>query len=117
MWKQYLTSLYVPEDKPISRHGTMKRKVFFPVRSAYRMLVINKHHATEYMENIAGRSDTKVEEKEWLGIWKLDVPSKMYSYGDLLVILYHRGTFSFVDTWPNRVHVASAEHRIPGNTP
>jgi len=68
MWKQYLTSLYVPEDKPISRHGTMKRKVFFPVRSAYRMLVINKHHATEYMENIAGRSDTKVEEKEWLGI-------------------------------------------------
>ena len=55
----------------------MKRKVFFSVRSAYRMLVINKHHATEYMENIAGRSDTKAEEKEWLGIWKLDLPSKI----------------------------------------
>ena len=54
-----------------------EKKGVFSVRSAYRMLVINKHHATEYMENIAGRSDTKAEEKEWLGIWKLDVPSKI----------------------------------------
>ena len=45
-----------------------EKKGVFSVRSAYRMLVINKHHATEYMENIAGRSDTKAEEKEWLGI-------------------------------------------------
>ena len=54
-----------------------EKKGVFSVRSAYRMLVINKHHATEYMENIAGRSDTKAEEKEWLGIWKLDLPSKI----------------------------------------
>ena len=41
-----------------------EKKGVFSVRSAYRMLVINKHHATKYMENIAGRSDTKAEEKE-----------------------------------------------------
>jgi len=54
-----------------------EKKGVFSVRSAYRMLVINKHHATSYIENIAGRSDTKAEEKEWLAIWNLDVPSKI----------------------------------------
>ena len=54
-----------------------EKKGAFSVRSAYRMLVINKHHATSYIENIASRSDTKAEEKEWLAIWNLDVPSKI----------------------------------------
>jgi len=44
-----------------------EKKGAFSVRSAYRMLVINKHHATSYIENIAGRSDTKAEEKGMVG--------------------------------------------------
>jgi hypothetical protein len=40
------------------------------------MLVINKHHATAYLESIAGRSDVRAEEKE-SAIWKLNIPSKI----------------------------------------
>jgi hypothetical protein len=50
----------------------------FSVRSAYRMLVIHKHHATAYLEHTAGRSDLRAE--EWLSIWKLDVPSKIHIF-------------------------------------
>ncbi|GJN02011.1 hypothetical protein PR202_ga19322 [Eleusine coracana subsp. coracana] len=49
----------------------------FSMRSAYRMLVNNREHATAYMENIPGRSDIASEEKEWLRLWKLDLPSKI----------------------------------------
>jgi hypothetical protein len=54
-----------------------ERTGIFSVRSTYRMLVINKHHATAYLENIAGRSDIKAEENEWVAIWKLNIPSKI----------------------------------------
>jgi len=52
-------------------------KGVFSVRSAYRMLVTYKEHATAFFEHSASGSDTRAEQKEWLGIWKLEIPSKI----------------------------------------
>ena len=41
-----------------------EKRGIFSVRSAYRMLAINKERATAYLENIAGRSDLRSEENE-----------------------------------------------------
>lgn len=49
----------------------------FSVHSAYRMLVVNKQHNTDYLESGAGRSDTRAEEKDWTTLWSVKVPSKL----------------------------------------
>lgn len=49
----------------------------FSVRSAYRMLVVNKQHNTTYFESTTGRSDTQAVEKEWVTLWNVKVPSKI----------------------------------------
>jgi hypothetical protein len=89
----------------------------FSVRSAYRMLVINKHHATAYLESIAGRSDVRAEEKEWSAIWKLNIPSKIRIF--LWRLAKHsvslRGMSSVTGTWHSRALATYVGYRIPGS--
>lgn len=54
-----------------------ERSGIFSVRSAYRMLVINKERATAYFENGASRSNIKAEEKEWCALWRIMLPPKI----------------------------------------
>lgn len=49
----------------------------FTVRSAYRMMVHTIERVTSWLENTAGRSNTKEDEKEWNKLWKEQVPSKV----------------------------------------
>ena len=50
---------------------------FFSVRSAYRMLVNDKQRTRAWLEDRSGTSDTRATEKEWLAIWKVNVPAKI----------------------------------------
>ena len=52
----------------------------FTVRSAYRMLVINREKRTDWIEHNPGRSDCSAECKEWTDIWQVQVPSKVRQF-------------------------------------
>jgi hypothetical protein len=54
-----------------------EKRGYFSVRSAYRMLVVNKQRNTAYFEGKVGRSDTRAVEKEWSKPWNVEVPSKI----------------------------------------
>lgn len=41
------------------------------------MLIHNRERRTDWIEHTAGRTDTREEEKEWLALWKLQVPLKI----------------------------------------
>jgi hypothetical protein len=57
-----------------------EKRGVFSVRSAYRMLVVNKDRATAYLENVAGRSDLRCEENEWKSLWQVKVPTKVHVF-------------------------------------
>jgi len=57
-----------------------EKRGIFSVRSAYRMLAINKERPIAYLENIAGRSDLRSEENEWMSVWQVKVPSKIHVF-------------------------------------
>ena len=54
-----------------------ERRGFFSVRSAYKMLVNDKQRTRAWLEDRSGTSDTRATEKEWLAIWKVNVPAKI----------------------------------------
>jgi hypothetical protein len=54
-----------------------EKRGVFTVRSAYRMLVDAKERRTAWLEENAGKSDTKGEEKDWTSLWNVRVPSKL----------------------------------------
>ena len=41
------------------------------------MLVENRERRTDWIEHNAGRSDVKVDQKEWSDLWRVKVPSKV----------------------------------------
>jgi hypothetical protein len=49
----------------------------FSVRSTYRMIVDTKHHHEDWLEERAGPSNSKEEEKVWVKMWKVSVPAKL----------------------------------------
>jgi hypothetical protein len=49
----------------------------FTVRSTYRMLVFRKYNMTACFDSVAGRSNTKADEKEWIALWHVQVPAKI----------------------------------------
>jgi hypothetical protein len=53
-----------------------KRGVF-SVRSAYRMLVDTRTRRTAWLEENAGMSNIKGEERSWTALWNIKIPSKL----------------------------------------
>ncbi|WVZ97086.1 hypothetical protein U9M48_042647 [Paspalum notatum var. saurae] len=49
----------------------------FSVRPAYPMLVHMRERRTAWLDNRAGRSNTRAEENEWIALWKVIVPEKI----------------------------------------
>ena len=87
---QLLNTFFIPMDQEVIRNILLawrrqedfwawqyEKNGIFSVRSAYRMLVHNREKRTAWMENIAGRSDTQANEKEWTALWSVKVPSKL----------------------------------------
>ena len=71
------------ENIPLSTDGRedfwawhYERSGIFSVRSAYRMMVSDKA-TTTWLDYIAGRSDARSEEKEWVDLWRVKLPPKI----------------------------------------
>ena len=88
--KQKLQLFFTPMDVEVIRNIPLnmrrqqdfwawhyERRGFFSVRSAYRMLVNDKQRTRAWLEDRSGTSDTRATEKEWLAIWKVNVPAKI----------------------------------------
>ena len=57
--------------------GIMRKRFFFSVRSAYRMLVETKKRREDWLDGVAANSNTDQRQKQWTSIWKIQVPSKL----------------------------------------
>jgi hypothetical protein len=88
--QQKLETFFVPVDREVINNIALstkrqhdfwawhnKRRGVFSVRSAYRMLVNTRGHATVWLEGRAGKSDRETEEKEWATLWHVLVPAKV----------------------------------------
>lgn len=54
-----------------------EKRGIFSVRSAYRMLVLNRERTTAWLDARPSKSDFRAEEKEWTSLWYVQVPSKI----------------------------------------
>ena len=91
-------------------------KGVFSVRSAYRMLVTYKEHATAFFEHSASGSDTRAEQKEWLGFgsWR-SLQRSEFSCGGYSDTLCLRVMSDTGETWQHKVHALSVAPKTPGS--